>query len=74
MPTIDEILMLLKDGEWHSTQEIAKKTALPESKVKTAFEFLGEYNFVQLDKNSAKLGTSIMTFLDEIQRLENEEQ
>jgi hypothetical protein len=73
MPNIDEILQLLKDGEWHSTQEIAQKTALPEHKIKTAFEFLSEYNFVQLNENSAKLNAAIIAFFEEIQRLENEE-
>lgn len=74
MPTIDEILLLLRDGKWHNIKEIAQKTSLPESKTKIAFEFLGEYNFVRLNKNTkrAKIQPSIAQFIEEIQRLEKE--
>ena len=57
MSTIDQILLLLKDGEWHEINEIAEKVALPKSKIKIAFEFLNEYDYIQLNENkkSAKL-------------------
>jgi predicted transcriptional regulator len=76
MSTIDQILQLLKDGKWHDVNEIAEKTALPQSKIKLAFEFLNEYDFAQLKENneSAKLKPSIIEFVEEIQRLETEEQ
>ena len=75
MSTIDQILLLLKDGEWHEINEIAEKVALPKSKIKIAFEFLNEYDFIQLNENnkSAKLKPSIVKFVEEIQRLEKEE-
>ena len=75
MSTIDQILLLLKDGDWHGVNEIAEKVALPKSKIKLAFEFLNEYDFVQLNENSrrAKLEPSIVEFVEEIQRLEKEE-
>ena len=75
MSTIDQILQLLKDGKWHDVNEIAEKTALPQSKIKLAFEFLNEYDFAQLKENneSAKLKQSIVEFVEKIQRLETEE-
>jgi DNA-binding IclR family transcriptional regulator len=74
MSAIDEILCLLKDGEWHDFKEITKKVALPKSKAEMAVNFLGEYNFIQLNKKvrRVKLQPSILKFIEEIQRLEKE--
>ena len=71
MSTIDEILFLLKDGEWHDLRVIAEKVALTESKAIMTFEFLNEYDFVQLNENNerAKLKPSIVELMEEIQLL-----
>lgn len=75
MSAIDEILCLLKDGEWHDLKEITKKVALPKSKAEMAVSFLGEYDFIQLNENirRVKLQPSILKFIEEIQRLEKED-
>lgn len=75
MSTLDKILWLLKDGEWHDLKEIAEKIALPESKAEIALEFLSEYNFVQLneDNRRTKLEPPLVEFIEGIQRLEKEE-
>jgi len=75
MSAIDEILWLLKDGKWHDLKEITEKVALPESKAEIAINFLGEYNFIQLNENvkRVKLQPSMLKFIEEIQRLEKEE-
>jgi DNA-binding IclR family transcriptional regulator len=72
MSAIDEILWLLKDGEWHNLKEITKKIALPKSKAEMVINFLGEYNFIQLNGNikRVKLQPSILEFIEEIQHLE----
>jgi len=72
MSAIDEILWLLKDGEWHDLKEITKKVALPETKAEMVISFLGEFNFIQLNGNikRAKLQNSMLKFIEEIQRLE----
>ncbi len=74
MSAIDEILCLLKDGEWHDLKEITKKVALPKSKAEMAVSFLGEYDFIQLNENirRVKLQPLILKFIEEIQRLEKE--
>jgi len=74
MSVIDEILWLLKDGEWHDLEEIAKKRALPKNKAELAFRFLAEYDFIQLNKNTkkVKLHPSTLEFIKQIQQLEKE--
>jgi hypothetical protein len=75
MSAIDDVLWLLKDGEWYHLKDIAEKTAVPEVKVKIAISFLGEYNFVQLNKKirTVRLQPSIIKFINKIQRIEKEE-
>jgi len=75
MSAIDEILWLLKDGEWHDLKEITKKVALPKFKAEIAVNFLGEYDFIQLNENvkRVKLQPLTLKFIEEIQRLEKEE-
>jgi hypothetical protein len=72
MSAIDEILWLLKDGEWHYLKEITKKVALPKTKAEMVISFLEEFNFIQLNGNikRAKLQPSMLNFIEEIQRLE----
>ena len=74
MSIIDEILWLLKDGEWHDLKEIAEKAALPKVKAEMIVSFLGEYDFVQLNENTKKvrLQPPLLEFIKEIQRLEQE--
>jgi hypothetical protein len=75
MLTLDEILLLLKDGKWHDLTEIIEKCPPPKSKAKMAVSFLWEYDFIQLDRNGrkAKLRPLVLKFLHEIQRVEKEE-
>ena len=74
MSTIDDILWLLKDGEWHDLKEIAEKVALPQTKAELVVSFLGEYDFIQLNENNKKvrLQPPLLEFIKEIQRLEQE--
>jgi hypothetical protein len=76
MSVIDEILWLLRDGEWHDLKEITENVAWSKFKVKIAINFLGEYDFIQLNKKEEKirLQPSILKFLENIQRIEREEQ
>jgi len=75
MSTIDEVLWLLKDGEWHDIKEITEKVALPKVKAEMVVSFLGEYDFIQLNENTkrVKIQPSILEFIEEIQRLEEED-
>jgi len=75
MSTIDEILWLLKDGEWHDLEEIAEKAEITKVKAEMVVNFLSEYDFVQVNKSleKVKLKQSIIEFFDEIQRIEQED-
>ena len=75
MSAIDDILWLLKDGEWYHLKDIAEKIAVSQVKVEIAVSFLGEYNFVQLNKKGkrVRLQPAIIKFIDKIQRVEREE-
>ena len=75
MSTIDEILWLLKDGEWHALEEIAEKAEIPKFKAEMVVSFLVEYDFIQINKHlqKVKLKQSIIEFFNEIQRIEKED-
>ena len=75
MSAIDEVLWLLKDGEWHDVKEITEKVALPKVKAEMVVSFLGEYDFIQLNENTkrVKIQPSMLEFIEEIQRLEQED-
>ncbi|UCE16194.1 MAG: hypothetical protein JSV12_00830 [Candidatus Bathyarchaeota archaeon] len=70
---IDEILMMLKDGNWHDLREIAKECASNEFRVQTIVSFLSKYDFMELKSRKARLRPLMLEFIDEIQRLREEE-
>ena len=75
MSVIDEILWLFRDGEWHDLKEITENIALSKFKVEIAVNFLGEYDFIQLNEVAKKirLQSSILEFFKNIQYIEREE-
>jgi len=72
---IDEILELLKNGEWHKLKEIADKTRLHEFKVELVTSLLAEYDFLKYDKEEKriKLSPQLLLFLKKIEALERSE-
>jgi len=72
---IDEILMLLKDGDWHDLREIAQKCSSSKPKVETIVSFLSKYDFLELDRKGrrARLRPLVLEFIDEIQHIRIEE-
>jgi len=72
---IDEILQLLKNGEWHGLREIVDKTRLHEFKVELITSFLAEYDFLEFDKREKKIKLSLqlLLFLKKIEDIEREE-
>ncbi len=67
MSTFDIIFELLKDGRWHTLEEINKEVGLQEGKLEEIVKFLKEYEFVQLDRRRrrARLTSSVLAFLKE---------
>jgi DNA-binding transcriptional regulator GbsR (MarR family) len=75
MSVIDEVLWLLRDGEWHDVKEIRENVSLSKFRVEMVVNFLEEYNFVQLDMKVGRirLQPSILEFINKIQLIEEEE-
>jgi DNA-binding IclR family transcriptional regulator len=65
MPTIDQVLELLENGDWHELTEIARKSGLQQSKLEAVVDFLEEYEFIHVDKEQqrAKLTHPVLKFL-----------
>lgn len=65
MPTIDQVLELLENGDWHELTEIARKSGLQQSKLEAVVDFLAEYEFIHVDKEQqrAKLTHPVLKFL-----------
>jgi len=69
---IDEILDLLRNGEWHGLKEVADRTRLKEVKVEIVTSFLVEYDFLEFDKEEKKIKLSpqLQLFLKKIKDIE----
>jgi len=72
---IDEILMMLKDGNWHELSEIAKECSSNKLGVRIVISFLSKYDFIELDEKGRKvrLRPLMLEFINEIQRFRIEE-
>jgi len=66
---IEEIVSLIKNGQWHSLEDVTEKTELPEIKTNEILQFLANYNFIDLDRErkKVKVTPSLMEFLKENQ-------
>jgi len=74
MSAIDEILLLLKDGEWQDLKEITEKLAASKAKVEMAVNFLREYDFVTLSEDTkVRIQPTILKFIETTQRLDKED-
>lgn len=74
MTPIDEILGLLRNGEWHGVKEIADKSRLQESKVELITSFLAKYDFLEFDpkEKRVKLSPQLRLFLSKIEDLDRD--
>ena len=70
MSSLDKILEPMKDGEWHTLEELNRRVGLSEGKLQEIVRFFADYNFVQLDEKHgrARLTPPIRTFLTKTQR------
>jgi len=61
------VLEILRDGKWHSFEEIEQKTKTDETQVLQIAEFLKDYNFIIIDatKKKAKIDKNAKEFLTE---------
>ncbi len=66
---------MLKDGNWHDLNQIAKKCSTNELRLKMIISFLSKYDFIELDEKGrkARLRPLMLEFINEIQRIGTEE-
>jgi len=66
---INEIVDLIKNGQWHTLEDIINKAKLPKLKTNKILEFLANYNFIHLDSRckKAKVSPPLIKFLKENQ-------
>lgn len=71
---IEQVIGVLKDGEWHESDEIREKCELSEVKVESILKFLAEYGFIEINGSGrkVKVGVSLQKFLEETQTVEVE--
>ena len=74
MLEIEQVVDVLKDGEWHQLDEIGEKCELSEVKVESILKFLAEYGFIKINGSGrkVKVGLSLQKFLEETQTVELE--
>jgi len=62
---IDQLIAVLKDGEWHPIDEVIEKCGLSTSEAQSVIEFLKRYEFIEIDIDSQKvrIASSLQRFL-----------
>ena len=60
MPKMEKLIELLKDGKWHSLEEISEKTEASPEKLEELLKTLSEYQLIRYDRElkAAKLNLS----------------
>ena len=66
---IEEIMRLIKDGQWHTLEDIERQSKLPKFKTSKIVEFLANYHFIDLNSKhqKARVTPSLEKFLKENQ-------
>jgi predicted transcriptional regulator len=66
---VDKLLDVLKDGKWHSIEQIVQKTGIEEYKAKLVISFLEQFHFVHTDKKTGKIKLTALTkqFLEKLE-------
>ena len=47
MSAVDQVIALLKNGEWQSFEDLKPNCLMPESQIETVLHFLTKYGFFQ---------------------------
>jgi hypothetical protein len=65
---IDKLLDSLKDGRWHSAEEVQQASGLDARRTKLILSFMNEFNLIQTDKKTNKIRLSRLTkqFLEKL--------
>ncbi len=68
-PSLDALLTLLKDGDWHGVDEIAARLEVSREKILMALGFLSEYSIVEFEeeRDEARITGGAKRWLMELQ-------
>ena len=66
MNSLDEILELLLDEEWHRVRDLCLKLEYPETKLREILRFLSEHGFVHYREsdNSVRIQPQLKTLME----------
>ena len=56
--SLEQILRLVRDGQWHDIDEVTERIHLSELKTQIITEFLANYGFIELDRKNRKIRIS----------------
>ena len=56
--SIDQVLRILKDGQWHDVSEVAEKISLSPLKIQLVTDFLARFTFIELNRKNQKMKLS----------------
>lgn len=56
--SIEQVLRLLRDEQWHSISDVAEKTRLSVLKMQIITEFLAKYHFIRFNRKDEKIKVS----------------
>lgn len=75
MPVVDQILDLLRNGEWHGVSELVDKSGVGERKVGLIVDFLRGFGFLESDARvgRVRLSPALLLFLRRVEDLERAE-
>ena len=54
MSAIDDVVDLLKDGEWHNLKDLAKNLKLNQEKLQQIIRFLKNLDLIKIDEKQEK--------------------
>jgi len=54
MSAIDEVVELLRDGEWHNLEDVSKDLKLTPEKLQQIIQFLKSLELIELDEKQQK--------------------
>jgi biotin operon repressor len=66
MSQIDNLLLLLLDGEWHSLPEIAHSLQIDYQKLEEIVELLRDFDFLQQKKLKVRIEPNTKKFMKSI--------
>ena len=69
---VDMLFEVLKDGKWHSMDELISKTKMKETNAKLITSFLESFCFIHLDKEKERIKLDVLTrkFLEKLEKAE----